>query len=105
MLKCKVQRTHFLSARFNSIDKSILKNEAVEEERKSDDESRFKCIQLELSYLRQSGKSVPDADLIKKHQWEELLKLNTKSAKQSYYKYLFKMQKRIENKKVGDIIL
>lgn len=61
---------------------------------------KLKYIQLEISFLRQQGKKVPDPNLIKKHQWDELLKMKSKNSRKRFYAYLCFKEEEKENELV-----
>lgn len=107
-LNIQVPRTcYFLSFRFNSIDNSSSyseRNQAAEVNRNSDDDRKIKFIQLELSYLHQRGKRVPDPNLIERKDWDELLNFSTKSARKNFYMLLFNRQAHQKYKKVCCIL-
>ncbi len=69
-----------------------------------EEDRKLKFIQLEISLLRECGGKAPNVDLLKKHHWDELLTMNSQTARHRYYKFLFVTEKAKENKKVSDSI-
>lgn len=63
-------------------------------------EHKFQLIMLEAEVLKQEGKNVPSTQFVKQHHWQELLKLNTRTARRKYFEYLFKIEKKKENRTV-----
>lgn len=63
-------------------------------------EHKLKVLVLEAEVLRQDGKMVPDSSFFKPEHWKELLKLESRSARQKYLQYLFKTWKTIEHRNV-----
>lgn len=55
---------------------------------------------LEAEVLKQDGRKVPSMDYIKQHHWQELLQLGTRSARRKYLEFLFKTEKKKENRAV-----
>lgn len=67
----------------------------------SEEDRKLKLIQLEISLKRQRGGRAPDVNFIKKHQWDELLTLNTATARDKFYSYLYVAEKTKANKVVS----
>ncbi|KAF5272206.1 hypothetical protein FQA39_LY01288 [Lamprigera yunnana] len=61
-------------------------------------EHKLRVIILETDILRQEGKGVPSVDFLKSAHWRELLNLPSKSARGRYLEYLFKVEKKKENR-------
>lgn len=63
-------------------------------------EHKLKVIKLEIEVLRQQGKLVPSDDYITNEMWENLLNLQSRSARMKYLVYLFKLSKTQEHRRV-----
>lgn len=70
----------------------------------SEEDRKLKFIQLEISLLREKGGRAPDINLFKKHHWDELLTLETASARRRFYAFLFLTEKTKENKAVSNTL-
>lgn len=51
--------------------------------------------------MKQEGKAAPSESFIKTDHWNELLKLPSKSARRKYLEFLFKIEKKKENRMVS----
>lgn len=60
-------------------------------------EKLVKVLTLEIDVMRHEGRKVPDPVNIKPQHWEQILALNSKSARQKYYTFLWKTEKKREN--------
>ncbi|KRT80697.1 hypothetical protein AMK59_5382, partial [Oryctes borbonicus] len=60
-------------------------------------EMKIKVLLLELEVLRQDGNRVPSNSFLRKDYWQELLRLNTRTARKKYLTFLFKLEKKKEN--------
>lgn len=102
----KIASPKICDLRFSSKDSShqatIGCNESVTT--MSEEERQLKFIQLEISLLNEKCGRAPDVNLFKKHHWDELLKLKTKSARHKFYNYLFKAEKTKENQAVSGTV-
>lgn len=67
----------------SSADKFVNGSNTDEKDR------HIKLIKLEISLIHERGGDAPDVNSITKHQWDELLILNSKKARNKYYKRLF----------------
>lgn len=56
-----------------------------------------KVLTLEIDVMRHEGRKVPDPVHLKPQHWEQILALNSKSARQKYYTFLWKTEKKREN--------
>ncbi|XP_037052237.1 mitochondrial ribonuclease P protein 1 homolog [Bradysia coprophila] len=65
-----------------------------------DEDRHIKLIKIEIALIREKGGDAPDINLIKKRQWDELLKLETKTARRKYYKYLFSKEQTDLNRQL-----
>lgn len=63
-------------------------------------EYKLKILALETEVMRQDGKSVPDNSFLRPDHWRELVTKTSRSARQKYLEYLFKIEKKNENRKV-----
>lgn len=63
-------------------------------------EHKLQVIMLETEVLKQEGRKVPSISFIKHHHWQELLALNTRTARRKYLDFLFKVEKKKENEAV-----
>lgn len=61
-------------------------------------EHKLRVIILEADVMRQDGKCVPSTNYMNQNHWRELLALKTRTARSKYLSYLFKTQKKVENK-------
>lgn len=76
------------------------KNDSVLSKDEENDR-KMKYLQLEITYLHDRGRKVPDINSIGKHQWDELMKTESKSARMKYYYYLYITAKKKGDKKVS----
>lgn len=65
-----------------------------------DQEKKLKILALEIDVLRQDGRKAPNPDLMKSSNWEHILSLKTKSARQKYYSFLWKNEMKNENEQM-----
>ncbi|KAJ6647026.1 Mitochondrial ribonuclease P protein 1 like [Pseudolycoriella hygida] len=63
-----------------------------------EEDKKMKLIKLEMSRIHQRGGRAPDFDFVKKYQWDQVITLESTSARRKFYAYLFASQKRRENK-------
>ncbi|XP_072379606.1 mitochondrial ribonuclease P protein 1 homolog [Diabrotica undecimpunctata] len=63
-------------------------------------EHKLKVLMLEAEVMRQEGKAVPEHNFLREKHWKEILNLSSRSARQKYLEYLFKLSKRKEHEKV-----
>lgn len=63
-------------------------------------EKKLKVLLLEIEVLRQEGSLVPSAASMRQEDWEELVKLRTRSGRVKFLMFLFKKEKRKESQKV-----
>jgi len=61
-------------------------------------EHKLRVLILEAEVLRQEGKAVPQNSSIRTDNWKELLRLPSRSARKKYLEYLFKVEKKKENR-------
>ncbi|KAK4875793.1 hypothetical protein RN001_012215 [Aquatica leii] len=61
-------------------------------------EHKLKVLILEADVLRQEGKGIPSNAFLKPDHWRELLRLPSKSGRRKYLEYLFKLEKKKENR-------
>ncbi|KAF2897789.1 hypothetical protein ILUMI_08376 [Ignelater luminosus] len=61
-------------------------------------EHKLKVLILEMEVLRQEGKAIPNNSSMKSENWKELLNLSSKSARKKFLEFLFKVEKKKENK-------
>lgn len=98
-LLCQAPRISDSVKRFNSTGNKDPPADGTKD--MEDQKSKEKYIHLELSILIEQGQKVPDPNSLQKRNWDELLKLPTKSARMKYYKYLFVTLMRKDNDKVS----
>ncbi|GJQ85216.1 hypothetical protein Trydic_g13057 [Trypoxylus dichotomus] len=60
-------------------------------------EQKIKMLILELEVMRQDGNKVPSNSFLRKDYWQELLRLNSRTARKKYLTFLFKLEKKKEN--------
>jgi ribonuclease P protein 1 len=63
-------------------------------------EHKLKVLVLEVDVLRQEGKLVPEESFLKDNHWKELLKLPSYTSRRRYLEFLFKIEKKKENKMI-----
>lgn len=100
----KAQPCRLYSVKNIQDDKSSLQSDIKLKEPvtiHSDEDRKLKILKLEVSVLRQEGRKVPDPDLMKAPEWEELLKLGSKSARSRYYTFLWTNERKRENDEVS----
>ncbi|XP_037048074.1 mitochondrial ribonuclease P protein 1 homolog isoform X2 [Bradysia coprophila] len=82
--------------RLYSID---LKDESSPVKTDEKEDRKMKLIKLEMESMREDGRDMPDFSFIKKQHWNEMLKLDSKSARRKYYNFLFVTQMKVEVEK------
>lgn len=63
-------------------------------------ERKLRVIILEADVMNQDGKCVPSLKYMKHQHWQELLTLNTRTARSRFLTFLFKTQMKIENQNI-----
>lgn len=63
-------------------------------------EKRLKLLLLEIEVLRQEGSQVPSPAGIKEEDWEELVKLRSRSGRNKFLRFLFKKEKIKQSQKI-----
>lgn len=61
---------------------------------------KLKILKLEVSVARQEGRKVPDPDLMKPAHWDQLMQLNSRSARTKYYTFLWSTERKKESTQV-----
>ncbi|KAF5295340.1 hypothetical protein FQR65_LT01530 [Abscondita terminalis] len=61
-------------------------------------EHKLRVLILEADVLRQEGKGIPSNAFMKTDHWKELLRLPSRSGRRKYLEYLFKLEKKKENR-------
>lgn len=92
---CQNLRISDHSKRFTSVN---LNNDPKIDE---DVDRKLKFIKLEMAYLRDAGRRMPNPDTIRQFDWNELLKCETRSARKKYYDRMFAKEEHRENKQVS----
>lgn len=67
---------------------------------KIDKEKLIKILTLEIDVMRHDGRKVPDPESMKPQHWEQVLSLNSKSARQKYYTFLWTNEKKKESAQI-----
>lgn len=82
----------FRKIRFNSLFKNSLTYFTAIESNNVNKDKLVKVLTLEIDVMRHEGRKVPDPFNLKPHHWEQILSLNSKSARQKYYTFLWKTE-------------
>lgn len=70
-----------------------------------DVEHKLKVIVLEAEVMRQEGRNTPSSAFMKTFHWQEIIKMETRTARKKYLEFLFKIEKKKENDSVSYIVM
>ncbi|CAO1432244.1 unnamed protein product [Diamesa hyperborea] len=62
-----------------------------------DKDKKIKILTLEIDVLRQEGRKAPDVTSLKPQHWEQILALETRSARRKFYQFLWQNEKKNES--------